>query len=122
ANSAADVVQRLEAMVLIGAPHWPAEVVRRQIRSAIDLVAYLRRTGGRRRRACERLELCRLRRSGGRRGGRGGRTSGGTGAGLGRGAAPRIVARRAGATPGIPPVASGALVHRRSAHGRRHAG
>ncbi len=49
ANSAADVMERLEAMVLIGAPQWPPEVVRRQIFSAIHLVAYLRRTGGRRR-------------------------------------------------------------------------
>jgi pilus assembly protein CpaF len=49
ANSAADVVERLESMVLIGAPQWPPEVVRRQIRSAVHLVAYLRRTGGVRR-------------------------------------------------------------------------
>jgi len=49
ANSAADVLERLEAMVLIGAPQWPPDVVRRQIRSAIHLVAYLRRTQGSRR-------------------------------------------------------------------------
>ena len=49
ANSAGDVLERLEAMVLIGAPQWPPDVVRRQIRSAIHLVAYVRRTGGRRR-------------------------------------------------------------------------
>lgn len=43
ANSSADALERLEAMVLLGAPQWPAEVVRRQIASAIDLILYLKR-------------------------------------------------------------------------------
>jgi pilus assembly protein CpaF len=49
ANSAADAVDRLESMVLIGAPHWPADVVRRQIFAAVHLVVFLRRAGGSRR-------------------------------------------------------------------------
>ncbi len=48
ANSAADALNRLESMVLIGAPQWPVEVAREQIRRAIDVIVYLKREGPRR--------------------------------------------------------------------------
>ncbi len=49
ANSATEALARLESMTLIGAPHWPADVVRRQIAAAIHLIVYVRRTGAIRR-------------------------------------------------------------------------
>ena len=49
ANSAGDTLSRLEGMALLGAPNWPAEVVRRQIASALDLVVHLERIDGQRR-------------------------------------------------------------------------
>jgi Flp pilus assembly CpaF family ATPase len=48
ANSAQDALERLESMVLIGAPRWPTEIVRRQITTALDVVVYLKREGARR--------------------------------------------------------------------------
>ncbi len=49
ANSASDALQRLESMVLLGAPEWPIEAVRQQIAAGIDMVIYLKRTGAERR-------------------------------------------------------------------------
>jgi pilus assembly protein CpaF len=49
ANSALDAVRRLESMVLLGAPQWPVSVIRQQIASGIDLVAYVNRVGSERR-------------------------------------------------------------------------
>ncbi|OVE75425.1 hypothetical protein BVX98_07685 [bacterium F11] len=44
ANSAEEVLERLESLVLMGAPHWPVEVVRQQMGSALDAIVYLKRT------------------------------------------------------------------------------
>lgn len=49
ANSAEDALRRLEAMVLLGAPQWPVEVIRQQIKAAIDLIVYIKRSGSLRR-------------------------------------------------------------------------
>lgn len=49
ANSAGEALSRLESMALMGAAHWPSEVVRRQIAAAIHLIVYVRRAGARRR-------------------------------------------------------------------------
>jgi pilus assembly protein CpaF len=48
ANSARDALARLESMVLLGAPHWPIDVVRAQIHSAIDAIVFLKREGAQR--------------------------------------------------------------------------
>jgi len=45
ANSAQDAIQRLESMVLLGAPQWPIEMVRQLIGTGINIIVYLRRTG-----------------------------------------------------------------------------
>lgn len=49
ANSAEDALQRLESMVLLGAPQWPIDVIRQQIGAGIDAVVYLKRQNGVRR-------------------------------------------------------------------------
>ncbi|MFN2613785.1 MAG: ATPase, T2SS/T4P/T4SS family, partial [Actinomycetota bacterium] len=43
ANSAADLLTRLEAMALSGASRVPADAVRRQIGSALDLIVHVTR-------------------------------------------------------------------------------
>jgi len=48
ANTAEDVMPRLEGMILMGAPNWPIDVVRHQIKTALDVVVYLKREGTRR--------------------------------------------------------------------------
>ncbi len=49
ANSAEDALQRLESMILLGAPQWPLDIVRQQIASSLDLIVYLKREGAQRR-------------------------------------------------------------------------
>lgn len=46
ANSAIDAIQRLESMILLGAPQWPIDVVRRQIGAGIDVILFLKRQSG----------------------------------------------------------------------------
>lgn len=43
ANSAQDMISRLETMVMLGAENLPAEAVRRQIASAVDIIIHLSR-------------------------------------------------------------------------------
>ncbi len=43
ANSAEDALDRLEGMALMAAEHLPASLIRRQLRSAIDLIVHLHR-------------------------------------------------------------------------------
>ena len=49
ANSPAEALWRLETLALMGARNLPAEAIRSQIRSAIEVVIQVERTGGRRR-------------------------------------------------------------------------
>ena len=49
ANSPAEALWRLETLALMGARNLPAQAIRSQIRSAIDVVIQVERTGGRRR-------------------------------------------------------------------------
>ena len=49
ANSPAEALWRLETLALMGARNLPAEAIRSQIHSAIDVVIQVERTGGRRR-------------------------------------------------------------------------
>lgn len=49
ANSPAEALWRLETLALMGGRNLPAEAIRSQIRSAIDVVIQVERTGGRRR-------------------------------------------------------------------------
>ena len=49
ANSPAEALWRLETLALMGARNLPAEAIRAQIISAIDVVIQVERTGGRRR-------------------------------------------------------------------------
>ena len=43
ANSAQDMISRLETMVMLGAENLPAQAVRRQIASAVDIIIHLSR-------------------------------------------------------------------------------
>lgn len=43
ANSAADALKRIEALVLLHAPEWSVDVVREQVRAGIDMVVFLKR-------------------------------------------------------------------------------
>ena len=43
ANSAADALRRLDAMVLMAAPTWPATVAREQVHAALDVIVHLER-------------------------------------------------------------------------------
>ena len=45
ANSAEDVGPRLESLVSMSAPSWSLELVRQQIRSAFDVIVYMKRDG-----------------------------------------------------------------------------
>jgi pilus assembly protein CpaF len=56
ANSTADMLSRLETMVLSGAP-LPVEVIRKQICSAIDIMVHLQRLRDRSRRVTEISEI-----------------------------------------------------------------
>jgi len=49
ANSPAEALWRLETLALMGARNLPAEAIRAQIRSAIDVVIQVERVGGLRR-------------------------------------------------------------------------
>jgi pilus assembly protein CpaF len=48
ANSGEEVAERLESLVSMSAPSWSLDLVRRQIRSAFDLIVYIKRDGARR--------------------------------------------------------------------------
>lgn len=56
ANSARDMLSRLETMVLSGSP-LPIEVIRKQISSAIDMIIHLSRLRDRSRRVMEISEI-----------------------------------------------------------------
>jgi pilus assembly protein CpaF len=49
ANSAEEVGPRLESLVSMSAPSWSLDLVRQQIRSAFDVIVYMRRDGAHRR-------------------------------------------------------------------------
>jgi pilus assembly protein CpaF len=57
ANSAADMLERLETMALMAGLGLPAEAIRRQIGSAMDLVVHLERRKDGRRQVTEVVEV-----------------------------------------------------------------
>ena len=57
ANSTADILSRLETMVLQGAKSLPLEAVRRQISSAVDIIIHLSRLRDKSRRTMEIVEV-----------------------------------------------------------------
>lgn len=66
ANSTADILSRLETMVLQGAPGLPLEAIRQQIASAIDIIIHLSRLRDKSRRTMEIAEVLGLDASTGR--------------------------------------------------------
>ena len=57
ANSAADMLERLETMAMMAGLGMPASAIRRQIGSALDLVVHLERRGDGRRQVTEVIEV-----------------------------------------------------------------
>ncbi len=57
ANSAADALRRLEAMMMQYAPTWPLAAIRSQLHSSLDVIIHLQRTATGDRRITEIVEL-----------------------------------------------------------------
>jgi len=57
ANSTADIISRLETMVLQGADGLPLEAIRQQIASAVDIIIHLSRLRDKSRKTVEIVEV-----------------------------------------------------------------